>query len=164
MKHVIRFSLDSAGIQQGIRELREYQDRLRGKCEELARRLADMGAVLASIEFSRVPYMGPKDVNIAVEQRTDNSYAIVASGETVLILEFGAGIRYGNGHPQAAEFGYGPGTYPGQTHAMDENGWWIPKDKGGGHTYGNPPSMAMYLTGKELRDRLEEIAREVFST
>ena len=31
------------------------------------------------------------------------------------------------------------------------------------HTYGNAPSMAMYNTAKELRERIEEVAREVFS-
>ena len=154
---------DPASIDSAINELREYAKWVKAKANELVKRLADMGAVLAAIEFSRVPYHGAKDVEVDVEARGPNTYAIVASGETVLILEFGAGVTYGYGHPQADEFGYGPTTYPGQKHAADPNGWWIPKDAGGGHTYGNPPAMAMYRTDKELRDRLLEVAREVFS-
>ena len=152
---------DPASVAKAVQEVRDYSRWVQDKANELAHRLADMGAVLASIEFSRVPYIGKKDVNVDVEQRSENTFAIVASGETVLILEFGAGIRYGNGHPQAEEFGYGPGTYPGQTHALDPNGWWLPKAAGGGHSYGNPPAMAMYLTGKELADRVLEVAKEV---
>lgn len=151
---------DVASIDAAVAELRDYAKWLQIKARELAQRLADMGAVLASIEYSRVPYIGKKDVALSVEQTGKSTYTITASGETVLILEFGAGVTYGYGHPQAAEFGMGPTTYPGQKHAADPNGWWIP---GGKHTYGNQPSMAMYLTGKELRDRVEEVAREVFS-
>ena len=153
---------DPASVANAVQEVREYSKWVQAKAKELAHRLADMGAVLAAIEFSRVPYIGTKDVTVDVEQRGENTFAIVASGETVLILEFGAGVTYGYGHPQADEFGMGPTTYPGQTHAEDPNGWWIPKAAGGGHTYGNPPAMAMYLTGKELADRVLEVAKEVF--
>lgn len=153
--------LDPASIQSAIRELDEYKKWIERKTDELVRRLADMGAVNVSLGFSRAIYTGDKNVNVTVEQRGPNSYAIVASGESVLFLEFGSGITYGYGHPQAGEFGYGPGTYPSDKgHWDDPHGWWIP---GGQHTYGNPPSMTMYLTGKELHDRLTEIAKEVFS-
>ena len=155
---------DPASVSACIREIEAYKKWVIEKTHELAERLANMGVVLASIEYSRVPYHGIKDVDLSVDQRGESTYAIVASGETVLILEFGAGVTYGYGHPQAGEFGMGPTTYPGQKHAADPNGWWLPKEAGGGHTYGNPPAMSMYLTGKELRNRLEEVAREVFST
>ena len=156
--------MDAGSIRRAIADLQAYRDRIIAKANELARRLAERGAVIASLSFARVAYTGPKDVTITVEARSANTYAIIASGETVLILEFGAGITYGEGHPQAGEFGYGPGTYPGQKHAMTGKGWYLPKEKGGGHTYGNPPSMAMYLAGKEIRDEVEAVAREVFST
>ena len=156
--------LSSASIDAAIRELRDYTNWIERRANELAKRLADMGAVLASIEYSRVPYTGEKLVNISVTELGENRYAIVASGETVLILEFGAGIKYGFGHPLEGRFGMGAGTYPEQKHALDPKGWYLPKEKGGAHTYGNPPSMAMYNTGKELRNRIEEVAREVFRT
>lgn len=155
---------DSASVKVAIKEIEAYKEWVEGKTQELVKRLADIGAVLASIEYSRVPYHGEKFVNISVDDMGENKYAIVASGETVLILEFGAGIKYGFGHPLEGNMGMGAGTYPGQTHANDRQGWWLPKEKGGGHTYGNPPSMAMYLTGKELHERLLEVAKEVFSS
>ena len=154
--------LDPASIQSAIRELDEYKKWIERKTDELVRRLADMGAVNVSLGFSRAIYTGDKNVNVTVEQRGPNSYAIVASGQSILFIEFGSGITYGYGHPQAGEFGYGPGTYPSDKgHWDDPHGWWIP---GGQHTYGNPPAMAMYNTAKELRARLAEIAKEVFSS
>ena len=164
MSKTIKMTLDTKSIVNAINELNDYQSWLHKKANELAKRLADMGSVNVSLGYSRAIYTGPKDTEVTVEDRGDSTYAIVASGETVLILEFGAGVTYGSGHPQADEFGYGPGTYPGQTHAMDPRGWYLPKEKGGGHTYGNAPSMTMYQTAKDLREDLERIAREVFSS
>lgn len=153
---------DPTSINNAVREIEEYKKWVQKKTKELAKRLAAIGVTLAAIEYSRVPYQGLKDVNLSIEVGAKpNQYDIVANGETVLILEFGAGVRYGYGHPQAEQFGYGPTTYPGQTHAADPNGWYIP---GGEHTYGNPPAMAMYLTGKELHQRVLEVAKEVFSS
>ena len=81
----------------------------------------------------------------------------------MLFVEFGSGIKYGSGHPENAEYGMGPGTYPnGKGHWDDPHGWYLPKDKGGGHTYGNPPTMAMYDARKTIEQDLVRIVREVF--
>ena len=156
---------DLASIDAAVKEIREYKKWVLKKTKELSKRLAAIGVTLAAIEYSRVPYHGLKDVNLSIEVGAkENQYDIVANGETVLILEFGAGIKYGYGHPNPSVDGkpMGPGTYPSDKgHWDDPHGWYIP---GGEHTYGNPPAMAMYLTGKELRDRVLEVAKEVFST
>ena len=155
-------SFDPASIQAAIRELESYQRWLFEKAEELARRLADKGLINISLGYGRAIYTGDKDVSVTVEQRSINTYAIVASGETVLILEFGAGVRYGYGHPNPTVNGVqmGPGTYPNaKGHWDDPKGWYTPD---GEHTFGNPPSMTMYETAKGLREELTKIAREVF--
>lgn len=123
-----------------------------------------MGAVTASLGFSRTFYTGPSDISVEVEDRGNNTYAIVAGGETVLFAEFGTGITMGYGHPLAGQFGMGPGTYPGKGHWSDPNGWYLPKEKGGGHTYGNPPSCAMYDAAQNVKAEVERVAREVFAT
>lgn len=151
--------MDSSSIDRAIHELRDFQQWLERKAGELAERLAEYGLTRVEMGYAAALYDGDKQVSVTVEKRDENTYAIVASGATVLILEFGAGVTYGYGHPQAGEFGYGPTTYPGQTHAADPKGWWIP---GGEHTYGNPPSMTMYRTAKELEQEVERIAKEVF--
>lgn len=151
-----------SSVDAAIQELQDYKSWITKKAKEIARRLADIGAVNVSLEYSRSAYVGQKDVQITVEQIKPDTYAIEASGETVLFLEFGAGIRYGYGHPNPTLDGIkmGPGTYPSDKgHWDNPRGWYIP---GGKHTYGNPPSAAMYITGKELRNRIEDVAREVF--
>lgn len=128
-----------------------------------------MGATSVSIGFSRAFYDGPNIYNVTVEDTPSGGYKIVVNGDSVAFVEFGAGVRYGEGHPQASEFGVGPGTYPsGKGHWNDPDGWYLPKGKwaadGTRHTYGNPPNMPMYNTATDLRNEVERVAREVFST
>ena len=159
----ITMNLSAASIDSAIKQLKEYKTELRRKAQKICEKLAVSGAVNVSLGYSTAIYTGRKDYSVTVEEISDG-YRILADGETALILEFGAGVTYGYGHPQANEFGMGPGTYPdGKGHWNDPAGWWIPKEHGGGHTYGSPPSMAMYETAKELRDRVLDVSREVFN-
>lgn len=163
----MNITVNVRGVNDAIRQLEEYQRRLKQQTDELCRRLADIGATNVSILFSRAIYTGPLDFDVDVEE-IKNGYKIIVAGQSVAFVEFGTGVTYGYGHPQAAEFGVGPGTYPGQTHAMTGKGWYLPKDKqpadGTKHTYGNPPNMPMYNTAQELKHEVARIAREVFSS
>jgi hypothetical protein len=89
---------------------------------------------------------------------------VVATGDAVLFIEFGAGYLMGYGHPEP--MGYGPGTYPGKGHWDDPKGWYLPKAvqeaTGKKKSFGNPPAAAMYNTVKDLEERIAEIASEVF--
>jgi len=159
--------LDVTSIDRAIGKLEDYAKSLDRKADELCMKLASMGATNVSLGFSRLLYVGDADVSVSVEKTGENEYSIIASGETVLIAEFGAGVKYGGGHPLNAEFGTGPGTYPGQKNAMNPNGWWLPREKTGGtptKSYGNAPTMAMYNTGKDLRKEILAVAKEVFQT
>ena len=152
----------NGSIDDIIKGLEDYKKGLRAKADALVKALAEAGCEAVTVTYAGTRYTGPRDENVTVEERGEGQYAIVASGETVLFVEFGAGVYLGGGHPQAAEFGYGPETYPGQVHAADPRGWWLPKSAGGGHTYGNAPSAAMYHTAKSMRKMVEQAARAVF--
>ena len=154
----IRIGLNGSDVQDAIQKLEKYRDDLDRKAKLICYKLADYGARRADIRFSTAYYDGNNDVDVTVEE-TDKGYVIKASGEAVLFIEFGSGVRYGYGHPDV--HGYGPGTYPGKGHWDDPNGWWIPKSAGGGHTYGNPPSMAMYQTAQDIKAEVLRVAREV---
>lgn len=153
----IRVSVDQASLNNAIGQLTEYSRNLREKANQICERLASYGAVSASLGFARAFYVGAGGTDISVEP-IENGYAVLASGEAVLFLEFGAGVSMGYGHPQAGEFGYGPGTYPGKGHWDDPKGWWTPDKE---HTYGNPPTLAMYNAAKEIEKEVERVAREV---
>ena len=154
--------LSVSGIERLQRSVTEYRAWQEQKAAELLDRLAMLGASTASIRFARATYTGLKDATVTVEPIAKR-YVVKAEGESVLFLEFGSGIRYGEGHPESAEYGMGPGTYPdGKGHWDDPKGWYLPKDKGGGHTYGNPPAMAMYEARKTIEQELIRIVKEVF--
>ena len=164
MKRKIDVELSDKGIKELQKGLKDYDKWLKAKTDELAKRLADMGAVKASLEFSRAIYTGPEDHEISITKK-ENGYIVLATGETVLFVEFGSGL-IGYGYPPEELNGMGPGTYPGKGHWNDPKGWYLPKDKqakdGTKHTYGNPPNMPMYNTVKELEQELERVVREVF--
>lgn len=156
----ITIDLSAKSIDSAIKEVRKYKAWVLEKEKELRQRLAMLGASVASIKFSTAIYNGTNDVTVRVED--DGSMAtIYAEGESVAFIEFGAGAKYGYGHPQAGEFGVGPGTYPdGKGNWDNPKGWYIP---GGEHTYGNPPAMAMYGAVQAITEQVTMIAKEVFS-
>ena len=158
MAKTIRIQLSDESIRNGIRELRQYKQWVETKETELRMRLAQLGATVASIQFSRAIYNGSKDVTVRVDA-TGTVAVIYAEGESVAFIEFGSGIKYGYGHPQAGEHGVGPGTYPGKGHWDNPKGWWYGHGK---HSYGNPPAMAMYDAVQTMTEELTRIAREVF--
>lgn len=159
MAKPIKIELTNKSIGNAMREVRRYKKWVSQKEAELRSRLAMMGATVASIQFSRAIYSGSNDITVRVDS-TGSVAVIYAEGESVAFIEFGAGATYGYGHPQAGEFGVGPGTYPdGKGHWDDPKGWWFGS---GQHTYGNPPAMSMYRAVQEITENVTKIATEVF--
>lgn len=162
----ITIGIDGKGAAKAVKDVERYEKWIQSKSKELARRLAQHGATYASLQFSRAIYTGENDYKVTVKPNGDNAYVVMADGESVLFVEFGAGYRYGNGHPEPLT--YGAGTYPeGKGHWKDPKGWWLPREKTGGaavHTYGNPPNAPMYNARKQVIEDLEQIAREVFNS
>lgn len=163
MHKTIQLKLSEKGVQNAMKELVAYKQWVCEKEQELRQRLASIGATVASISFSRAIYNGTNDVSVRVDD-TGSVAVIYAEGESVAFIEFGSGSKYGYGHPQAKEFGVGPGTYP--TEANDGKGWWD-NPRGwwyahGKHSYGNPPAMAMYRAVEAMTEQITVIAEEVF--
>ena len=159
MDKTIKVELTNESIGSAVKELKRYAKWVMKKEEELRLRLAMVGATVASIHFARAIYSGSNDISVRVDN-TGSVAVIYAEGQSVAFIEFGAGATYGYGHPQAGEFGVGPGTYPdGKGHWNDPNGWWFGS---GQHTYGNPPAAAMYAAVREITEKVTEIAKEVF--
>lgn len=154
-------------VASAAQKLRAYAAWIEKKEAELRIRLASLGASVASIRFSRAVYIGTNDVSVRVDD-TGNTAVIYAEGSAVAFIEFGSGKTYGYGHPNAGEHGFGPSTWSlgeeGKGHWDSPNGWWLPKDKGGGHSYGNPPAMAMVAARDAMVEDLTRIAKEVFGT
>lgn len=155
----ITIDLTDKSIDAAIKEVQKYKAWVEEKENELRQRLAALGATVASIRFSTAIYTGTNDVTVRVDDNGSVA-TIYAEGESVAFIEFGSGAKHGYGHPQAGEFGVGPGTYPdGKGNWDNPKGWYIP---GGEHTYGNPPAQAMYDAVQTITEQVTIIAKEVF--
>ena len=148
-------------VDAAIREIREHEKWVKKKSMELCKRLAEIGANVASIHFAS----GNDDVNVTVEP-INNGYAVVARGQSVCFLEFGTGIAAGNGYdtneitppvpiePKSwsntkgtGEFAkYGSWHYQGEKYTM------------------TVPRMGMYHASVETKRLMEQIAQEVFGS
>lgn len=161
----INVNLNSISIGRAVAKLNRYAQAIETKANAICERLARYGAFEATAMFNQAIYDGEKIVDVRVDafsEGDEKGFEIIANGETALILEFGAGVTYGYGHPLAGKFGMGPGTYPdGKGHWDSPNGWWFVDAFGKHHSYGNAPAMPMYNTAQDLRSMVEEVAREV---
>ena len=152
------------GIATLEKRIDNYIKKLDRKADELAKRLAELGVTQATSYFDMAQYDGIKDHILTVEQVGDKQYKVLASGETVLFVEFGTGITYQSPpHPEVGNFG--AGTYePNFGHWDDPEGWFLPRSKGGRqHTFGNPANAPMYNTVRYLEQEFERIVQEVFA-
>ena len=155
---------DPKSIKEAQVKIAKYQKWIERKEQELLDRLSMYGATRVSLGFARAIYDEQgHDIQVSVEM-SDNRARIIAKGEDVCFVEFGAGIRYGQGYQGNKPKGIVDIGQYGKKKGSNPKGWWYTGNDGDGHhTYGNPPSMAMWKTSVELREIIGEIAREVFS-
>ena len=162
--------LKTTGVDKVINRLDSYKRQIPSKMNLLMERLATIGAYRARADFSAAMYAGENDVEITVNPIA-NGYEVVASGKSVLFIEFGTGVINPE-HPKSGEFGFSHGTY-GKGKGADPNGWVYVGEQGNAgqtiregvyRTRGNPPAKAMYNSSEEVRRRIQEIAREVFNS
>lgn len=154
------------GADKLAQRIMTYAKTFKDKNTVFLKRLADLGIQTADIHFNSVTYDGDKDVNTLIEWVSDTKLRVVARGKSVLFIEFGTGITYsGYKHPMASQFGYGPSTWSlgpeGKGRWDNYYGWYYAKGK---RSYGNPPARAMYEASKTMRDKITQIAKEVYST
>lgn len=156
----ISFSLSEKSISDAIKRIEQYEKWISEKTELLSEKLAEAGMKEARIRFEAA---APGEVKTSVE-KTQNGWKIVASGDSVCFIEFGAGIHYNSDgdyplkKPQGVvgigEYGQGKGK---------QNAWGYYDE---GHnliiTHGTPAAMPMYFAGKEMEQKISQIAKEVF--
>lgn len=167
------------GLDKAIKDYKEYRDSLKNKLRTLMERLAEIGIVTAELKLQTVVYDGTNDmkINSVPKWIDENKLAISAKGNSVAFIEFGTGVVYADDHPKAADVGairgaYGKGkgkqTTWGYYGDPGTNGITIEKKKGKAKgktvvlTHGNPANRVLYDAGKEMRNQIVDIAREVF--
>ena len=166
-KFVLDIDLSSQGIRESINRVREVEEWVSAKTDELMARLANIGWQDANINFMSVApfYNNGNEMNatITVERVSERHYVIRASGEDVCFIEFGAGVTYGSGYPGVLPDGVvGIGQY-GKGQGANPRGWNYPSGNGWKHTYGNPPAAGMFSAAQTIQQQVYQIAQEVFS-
>lgn len=181
MSKRIKATLSQSSIQQAIREIEQYKQEMLTKCRTVAERLCGVGIQIATenaggygkyITFYRelIPEKsGVKAVMVATNTGLIKSEWRTQDGEKsvdispLLMAEFGSGLRANN--PNASKFGMGTGTFPGQTHAEDPEGWWYMDLEGNWHhSFGVTPTMPMFKAAQEMSKNISRVVKEVFSS
>lgn len=173
-----KIKIDIRNVTVGIREIEKYRDNLKKKNKMFIQKLAEKGIDIATLKYNKVEYDGVNDVSVKSTPTwiSDNKLVIEATGNSIGFIEFGTGIYNPVHHPKESEFGamrgaYGKGKgkniawgYYGDSSTANAGGRSISTKNGNVVvTTGNNANMSMYLTGKELREQILKIAREVFA-
>ena len=179
----IKTKVSIDGFNTVIKQLEDYIDRLQWKTEIFVNRLADLGINVAKqnilvedngvvIDRSNLVYF-EKDVASSVDGATcivvpfstpyvstwkkskDGNELLVAEVDPLLMAEFGSGAKAIDGHR---------GTFPNQKHA-NEGAWAWYDESGVKHiSTGNTPSRPIYKAKEEMKQQIQLVALEVFST
>lgn len=148
------------------------------KLKTFLNKLADIGVKVSQDTFNSAPHTNLSDVVVSVKWEGDYQLVIQADGNEVAFLEFGTGSYYSNdSHEWSARLNLIPTTlmkHPENEYWFFPNNGnrgglsWFPKDKKGKvntkvyMTRGNPPARAMYKGWAEMRNKIDDIAKEVF--
>ena len=183
----IKFKLNTESINNAINELKKYRDSLPGKCQEFVDRLVSMGISVASmntgdytnyIEFSKevnpekygaTAIMKASSENIVRRWLTKEG-VMEAEVSPILMAEFGSGnyaSNAGSGQPNASlamQLGMGQGTFPGQTHAFDEEWHWLDLSGEWHSSSGEIPTMPVFKAFLEMENDVKMVAKEVFNS
>lgn len=179
MAKKISFGLSPSEVRSAIKEIQDYQNSLNQKCEKLCRRLASEGIQIVQAHIGNSGFgkyirlsseITPEQAGCRAVFYMEDAQKIISHWQTLegtksavvspsLMLEFGAGLPAQN---PADIPGVGTGTFPGGIHG-NEPGWWYMDMEGNWHyASGVTPKLPMYHAGKELREKVLAIAREVF--
>lgn len=173
----ITVSLSEKSIRQAIKECEKYQKFLKKQAPKFLKELAENGAKIARQNFDSATYDGKPDYDCRAEMRNDSCYAVVATGETVLFMEFGTGVTYPDDYPQKpndprlvgrGEFGQGKGKNRSWGFYYDGNGTVTGKSITGKNgktviiTEGNPANACMYYTVTALQNTFAFHAQKIF--
>lgn len=160
----------TANVDKVIGQLNDYKDSLVDKKSRFLERLAEEGIALIKANREKIIYDGDKSITVDYVKDGDDKITIYAKSDSITFIEFGSGMHYAETHELASEFGFERGTY-GEKRGSREA--WVYKDKpagthgielGGGRvlTRGNPANRTVYQASRDLRQRVVEIAREVY--
>ena len=171
-----RYPLNMSAIKELAEDLGKLQEALSTApanivANETQRAEAHFNAHLTRDKSAR-PSVITVASSVASAEKGKATGRLTATGKTedtgfniLMAVEFGAGIVGVDGLSNTSypELPYGTGTWPGQIHAFDYNGWLFPGKDGKWHrTYGTPATMPMHYTIEYVKvDMSRQIREEI---
>jgi len=156
----ITIELSTDSCNRALKELQDYQKKLKPKLDEICKRLAEIGAQEARLRLGFARGYGNTDARVDVV-KMDNGYKIVMSGKDIYFIEFGTGIYAGEyaGDTSNVSVGTMPGDWS-DSHAQmfSRRGYWFYDNV---FYRGTPAEMPMYYAGQAIRSNEKRIAQEV---
>ena len=164
-------------IQDCIKQIEAYRDDLPRKCQEICRRLCEIGQQTALVAIQDSPQGKAVTLRMDIDpSKTGCKAMLIGTGKTVtddkgrtfnllLGIEFGSGITLNpTENPLSSDFGMGVGTFPDQVHAFDKGGWMYLGQDGEWHrSYGVKATMPFYKAMNSIRQNLDKVVKEVFA-
>lgn len=153
---------------EGVKQVQRMFNRLNSKIElklpQIALRLAEIGVPIVFIHYMNGIDEGNEDYDVVIEP-TEKGCKLVARGEDVCFLEFGAGVSTKSWQGEGQE-GLPP-IYPGSWSETEGSGQFANKGYwfyNGEMRMGLEPKKGMYYASKEMQQRATEIVRrELFN-
>ena len=160
---------DGKSLDNAIKQIQEYKERLSNKCEMFVHRLAEVGIPIIDQNIALAAGDSDKGHNTYIKINSFGSYSqarLIVEGKDLLFIEFGAGVHYngnlgGSPHPKGKEMGYTIGSY-GKGQGKNDF-WFYYADSGEAvMSHGTQATMPVYKAGEEMRRQVLNIAKEVF--
>lgn len=177
-KHTLKSDLSVKGINNLIKQLKDYQNDLQKKTERLVKKLAEEGIPVIDQNMKKASFtVDGKGIQSGsdpehytyVKLHTFGNYAeaiLIVEGKELLFIEFGAGVYHNtpvgaSPHPKGGELGYVIGAYGKGKGAQKIWGYF--SDSGEFVlTHGTEATMPVYKAGLEIRKKFLKAARETF--
>lgn len=185
MKRIYVSLTTKDSISKAIKALEDYRSEIINKTELLVSRLMDVGieSGIANSGAYKGMIVFQKEIRDAedgvegVLVATDGQKIIrewkykggikQAEVSPLLMASFGSGWLahvMSTGDYRSNEMGVGQGTFPGQTHAFDKDGWWWETPDGEKHhSIGEAPTYPVHSALFTMMFEVDRIAKEVFS-
>lgn len=177
-RHTIKMTLSQTSIQNAIKELRQYQNRLQEKTKEFVRELGNVGIPVVDKNMADANFTygsngivsGSDTSHTAVVNVTNNGFVaradLVVSGKELMFIEFGAGVYYNGAagsspHPKGQEFGMVIGSY-GLGNGQKTVWGYYDKDGELVLTHGTKATMPVYKAELEMIRKYVSVAKKVF--
>ena len=175
---------DSKSFTAAIRQITKYRKSLKGKLDEICKRVGELGEGYAKAVFDTANYdldyttglpLEDAEVSVSLDHADTQDgkvvYNLKANGDHVAFIEFGAGVYYnglGGGweHHRTKPQGIVEiGEYGKHQGRKEQWSYYKPPKEEGGTlhlTNGTPSQPGMGIAAERMREAIEEIAREVF--